>query len=564
MERPSTTEGDPTVPVTAVLRASSRVVIANRQLSRITGTWGLWITGEWAFLVLLSVTAFDRGGTRAVAAVGVVRTIPGALAAPALSLAADRLSRVHVLVGVLLSWTAFVALVPAALLADSLAPMYVIVGAASITSTLLRPAINALIPQVVDRPDELAAANSAYSLLEAAGSLIGPLLAGLLVSTAASTTRYVITAAVFGAAALLGAGVRTDFKPPERVRGVGWRRVLEPLRGFPALVGPRRLRVVFGVCMAQSATRGLLNVLVVAAAVSLLHSGLSSTGPLFAAIGAGGLLGAVLTMAGTGLRPALPFVVGMSLWGLPFVLIAAHPSIPVTWVALAIIGIGNAIGDVYGLTLVHRLIPDHLLGRAFGAFWGTAAATCALGSVAALGLIDWLGLRSAILVVGLTMLSISLVSWFSVRHIETDLAVDQHRVDVLRRCALFAPLTRVAIEQLARHAHPLDVANGAAVVEEGQLGETFYIIDAGELEATVHGEHVRNLDEGDCFGEIAALNHTTRTATVTALAQSRLLAVDGRDFVLAITGHGPAEQSAREMVSERIARGAAHPPPPPA
>jgi hypothetical protein len=134
--------GDATVSLPAVLRASSRVVIANRQLRRVTAAWGLWVTGEWAFLVLLSVTAFDRGGTGAVAAVGVVRMIPGAVAAPVLSLAADRLSRVHVLVGVMLSWMGFVALVPAALLADSLAPIFVIVGAASITGTLLRPAIN--------------------------------------------------------------------------------------------------------------------------------------------------------------------------------------------------------------------------------------------------------------------------------------------------------------------------------------------------------------------------------------------------------------------------------------
>ncbi|HMC70643.1 MAG TPA: hypothetical protein VKJ07_15915, partial [Mycobacteriales bacterium] len=115
----------------------------------------MWIAGEWAFLVVLSVTAFDRGGTAAVAVVGVIRLIPGALVGPLVSLTVDRVSRVRVVAGVLLSWTVLVALTPAALSIGSLAGLYVIVGVASITSTLLRPAISALIPQVVDRPDEL-------------------------------------------------------------------------------------------------------------------------------------------------------------------------------------------------------------------------------------------------------------------------------------------------------------------------------------------------------------------------------------------------------------------------
>src|SRR6266702_6241924 len=87
------------------------------------------------------------------------------------------------LVATLLSWTVLVAVVPAVLLVDSLLPLYALVGTASLTSTLLRPAINALIPQVVNRPDELTAGNSAYSIVEAAGSLVGPLVAGALVAT---------------------------------------------------------------------------------------------------------------------------------------------------------------------------------------------------------------------------------------------------------------------------------------------------------------------------------------------------------------------------------------------
>ena len=539
----------------AVLRQSGRVFFANRGLRRVASTWGLWIAGEWAFLVLLSATAFDRGGTGAVAAVGVVRMIPGAVVAPLVAIAIDRVSRVRLLVGVLLSWALFAAFVPVVLHPRSLLPLYLLVGAASISGALLRPAVSALIPQVVDRPEELAVANSVYSLLEAAGSLGGPLLAGLLLASTDPTTAYLVTAAVFGAAALLTTSIRTDFQPPERLPDAGWRRMIEPLAGFPELVRGRRLRVVVLVFIAQTATRGLLNVLVVAAAVSLFHSGLSSTGPLFAAIGAGGLVGAVATASLPKLPPALPFVLGMVLWGAPLLAIAAHPSLLVAWIALAVIGIGNTLGDVFGLTLLHRLIPDHLLGRTFGAFWGAVSAAIALGSLAAPVLIHHLGLRGAILAAGSAMTTIALASWFSVRRIGADLAVDGHDVDVLRRCTLLAPLTQVAIEQLARRARRITVAGHVNVVEQGQLGDTFYVVDSGELEASVEGKQVRLLRPGDCFGEIAALNHTPRTATVTTRAATELLAVRGLDFVLAVTGYGAAERAARSLAGERLAAG---------
>jgi MFS family permease len=538
----------------AVLRDTGRAVLANRRLRRVAETWGLWVVGEWAFLVLLSVTAYDRGGTTAVAVVGAVRMVPAAVAAPLLSLAADRMSRVHVLVAILLSWMLLVAAVPAGLLPDSLLPMYLLVGAASVTSTLLRPAINALIPQVVDRPDELTAGNSTYSIVEAAGSLVGPLIAGALVATAGTTARYLTVAVIFGLAAGISATIRTEFKPADHQDRSGWRRVLEPLAGFPALVGPPRLRSVFIVFMAQSTTRGLLNVLVVALAVSLPGTDLSSTGLFFAALGAGGVVGGVITFVGTGWRPGLPFVIGMSMWGLPLIVIAAHPTPIVAWLAIAAVGLGNALGDVYGFTLVHRLIPDHLLGRAFGAFWGTASAAQALGAAIAAPLIAGLGLRATLLTVGIVMALIPLLSWYSVRRINADLRVDEREVAVLRRCTLLAPLTRVALEQLSRRAIARTVATGSVVIEQGTTGEAFFVVDSGELDARVDGATVRRLGPGDCFGEIAALNHTPRTATVVARQACRLLTLDGTDFVLAVTGHRPAERAALDMARERIER----------
>ena len=122
-----------------------------------------------------------------------------------------------------------------------------------------------------------------------AASLLGPLLAGGLLAVVTHAHAYLLVAVVFAVAAFLAVGIRTDFRPAEHTPRAWWRRLLEPLAGFPALLATTPLRAVFAIFMAQSLTRGLLNVFVVAVAVSLLHQDVDSTGVLFSALGAGGL-----------------------------------------------------------------------------------------------------------------------------------------------------------------------------------------------------------------------------------------------------------------------------------
>ena len=535
---------------------NARGTFANQRLRRLANAWTWWVVGDWALLVLLSVTAYDHGGTGAVAVLGAVRMLPSALAGPALAGIADRMSRVRVMVAVLASWAVLVAAIPAASVADSLLPTYLLVGAAAVIGTVLRPAMNALLPQLIDDPRELSMANSTYSLTEAAGTLIGPLVAGALVAATGTTARYLVVAAIFAVSAGLSATVRTSAKPPQRRRQpFGWRRLAAPFTGFALLVGQRRLRSVFVVSTAQTVTRGALNVLVVGFAATLAGNGLSSAGLFFAAVGAGGVVGSVLTMIGSGGRPAVSFVLGMSMWGLPLVAIAAYPHPVVAWPALVIVGIGNAIGDVSGLTLIQRIIPDHLLGRVFGAFWATAAAGQAAGSAVAALLVAWLGLTQSFLTVGVAMAAIALLSWPSIRPIDRDLSVDETDLEVLRRSELLAPLTRVTLEQLSRRSTALTVEPGTTVIKQGDDGTDFYVIDHGAVDVSVDGVLVNHLGPSECFGEIAAIRNRPRTATVITTEASRLLRLDEADFVSAVTGHRDAEQAALLLADERESRG---------
>jgi hypothetical protein len=260
----------------------------------------------------------------------------------------------------------------------------------------------------------------------------------------------------------------------------------------------------------------------------------------------------VLTLAGRRWRPALPFSLGMAAWGLPLVLIALWPSTPIVYAAIAGIGAGNAVADVFALTLLHRLIPDHLLGRAFGAFWGTAAACQALGAAIAPPLIRLADVRGALAIAGVLMMVTPLSCWAALRKIDDALAVDSEHVAQLARCEVLAPLTRLALEQLARVARPLQTPAGMTVIEQGDVGDTFYVVVEGELAARRDGQEVRRMSDGDCFGEIAALTGTPRTATVVATTTSRLFVLDGPAFVLAVTGYKPADAAAADLSRRRL------------
>src|SRR6185295_7157629 len=76
---------------------------ATGDLRRVQTGWGLSSVGEWGFMVILSIYAFDRGGAAAVGLAGGLRLVPAAIAAPLASGFADRHSRRAVIVRCLLA-----------------------------------------------------------------------------------------------------------------------------------------------------------------------------------------------------------------------------------------------------------------------------------------------------------------------------------------------------------------------------------------------------------------------------------------------------------------------------
>ena len=178
---------------------------------------GAW-TAEWAFTVALGIVAYRDGGAAAVGLVGLLRMVPSAIFAPLLSPLADRGRRERVLV--LVSTVRGVATAAAAVVAAVAAPaaiVYVLAVVSTIAATLFRPAHSALLPSLCRTGYELASANMVRGLLDSAATLIGPLLAAILLQFTDVSVVFGVAAVASLWGAVLLARVRYD-APPRAAR----------------------------------------------------------------------------------------------------------------------------------------------------------------------------------------------------------------------------------------------------------------------------------------------------------------------------------------------------------
>jgi MFS family permease len=324
------------------------------------------------------------------------------------------------------------------------------------------------------------------------------------------------------------------------------------LGGFRAVVRRPRPRLVVGLIVAQTFVRGCLNVLIVVAAFRVLDAGAGAVGYMTAAVGVGGLLGAIGAVTLERRRLAASFGLALVFWGIPIVLLAPWPELAAALVLLAVVGAANSVEDVAVFTLLQRIVPDQVLTRVLGLVWGLAMGGVALGSIAAPALVAWIGPRAAFVAVGVILPLLALLTWRRLLEIDSSVAAPAAELSVIEGVPMFSPLPLAAKEHMAAALVQVSVPAGDAVITAGDLGDRFYIVGAGEFDVDAAGTHSR-ARRSDHFGEIALLRDVARTATVKAVVDSTVYALERDDFLAAVTGHPGVRAAGEAVVEERLA-----------
>ena len=524
----------------------------HRDLRYLELALGLNWAAENAYFVAISVYAYDQGGATAVGLVGLIRMVPAGVVGLFGGVVADRYRR---------EWLLRLLYFGRALLAGmtalaffSGAPVAVVFALAllmNLMAVLLRPAVWALLPNLSRTPEQLVACNAVASIFEGLAWLVGPAMAAVMIGVADEGVAFVATALILAASTIYSARVKAAHivqkAPPER------RVLAETLDGVRGVTRNPSARVLFGLFGAQTTVRGALNVLLVVASIELLGLGEPGVGWLSSAYGVGGLVGAVAALALVGRRRlAVPCGVGLILWGAPIALVGIWPNAVAALLLLGIPGIGNAVVDVSGLTLLQRTIPNRILGRAFGALEAQVFATVGLGSLLASGLVAWIGIRGSLIATGALLPALTALTWRRLQRIDDESVVPETELALLRRVPMFATLSAVALEHLAANLRQITIPARNPVFRKGDPGDLFYVIADGEVRVSHGRATTARLGPGDCFGEIALLRGIPRTATVTASDDLKVFALESEPFLAAISGNCLCRDEADRIVIERL------------
>jgi MFS family permease len=531
-----------------------RTALGNRSLRRALVAFLLFNTQEYAVWIAVAVYAFQQGGAGEAGAVLVLQLVPAALVAPVAAVLADRIPRSQALVlGYGLQTCANTLLGLSLVLAP--APVaYAAAVVAACCITLTRPAHNAVLPRLADTPGELTAANAASSTMDGLGTLVGPLVGGAIMASSGPGGAVLAMSIVAAASALVALGITASHDdvgdPDEHVSTF----VAEALGGLRQARAEPDVAILLAVGGAQFVMVGMLDVFFALLAIDVLGSGESGAGVLAAGFGLGLLLGAAGAVGLVGVRRLAPAVLVALLGsGVSLAALALASSVPLAVIVLALSGATIGLFAVSSRTLLQRRADDEVLARVFGLEEALQMVGLAVGAAAAPLLVASFGARGALAAAGGLLALVALVASPRVRRIDASAEGPGPDFDLLRRVAIFAPLPQYVQEQLARHLIPVLAAVGDVVIHEGDAGDRFYVIRRGRVAVTKAGRLVAELGPGDYVGEIALLRDVPRTATVTAVDDTELLALERDVFLGAVTGAHPNRGHIDAEMDRRLA-----------
>jgi CRP-like cAMP-binding protein len=126
------------------------------------------------------------------------------------------------------------------------------------------------------------------------------------------------------------------------------------------------------------------------------------------------------------------------------------------------------------------------------------------------------------------------------------------KVEALKAAPLFQGLSKKELTELARQSEDLEVSVGHVLTKEGDTGQEFFVLVEGTVDVTVKGKSLGERGAGEFLGEIALLEDTKRTATVTAKTPLRLFVLTRQDFRRLVDQNPDVERKVLQTLARRI------------
>jgi MFS family permease len=349
------------------------------------------LVGSAMVPVALTFAVLDQGdGTAAVGYVLGAETVPLVALLLLGGVVADRVPRRASMLGADVARFASEALLAVLLLTGS-APLWIMMVLAAVLGigqAFFNPAMTGLMPEMVSA-ERLQSANALRGVASSAGQVLGPGLAGIIVAAGGAGWAIAIDSATYAVSAACLLRLNIPRRPPARQSSAlaqlagGWREF--------------RTHTWLWVIVAQYATFNALCFapFMVLGAVTAHNrlGGAGSWGIILAALGAGSILGALLSMRLRPRRPLVTATLGTAVFALPLALIAVPAATALTAIAAIAAGVGFSIFDTLWETTLQREIPREVLSRVSAYDWFGSVAFVPLGYLIAAPIASLLGIR---------------------------------------------------------------------------------------------------------------------------------------------------------------------------
>ncbi|HEY1822094.1 MAG TPA: MFS transporter, partial [Trebonia sp.] len=369
--------------------------------------------GDWLYNLALVTLVYQRTGSALWAGVTTAaRVVPIVVLGPLGGVIADRFGRRGVMIVSDLSRLVLMlglALVAAAHLPVLIAPL--IAALATAASAPYLACVSAVTPKLV-RDRDLPGANAARSAVTAIGVIAGPALGGVLLLAGPPAVAFTVNAATFGVAALFTMAIRDRraFAVTRAGAIAPAGLVSEIADGAAALrAHPAAVRLV-GADLLCSLVYGMQTVLLILVARSA-GLGLHGYGYLFAAVGAGGLLGTSVASRVARLEQHVALTGALGLVGASMLALPLAHWAPAAILLAGFTGAGSLCVEIMTETGLQRMLDEKVFGRAYGLALPASIAGIAAGSVVAPVLVSAFGQTAALLACGGVVLSYCAVVW---------------------------------------------------------------------------------------------------------------------------------------------------------
>ncbi len=333
--------------------------------------------GSQLTLVAVSFQAYElTRSTLVVGMIGLVQLAPllaGALWGGTLADAVDR-KKILVLTQIAMATAVGGLVFNASMAHPAVWPLFLCTAASAGFQGIDWPARRAALPMLVDEED-VTAAIALQTMIQQLALVAGPALAGVLIAAIGLSAVYGIDVATF-AVALVAAVLLPALVPSGGGTPMGLRSMAE---GFRHLRRERLLSATYWIDL-NAMIFGMPRAVFPALGAGLFGGGAGVVGLLYAAPGAGALLGSLFTgWCGRVHHQGRAIAACVGIWG---VTIALFGIVPVLWVGLtllALAGAADVVSAVFRQAVQQRAVPPHLQGRLSGTFFAVVAGGPRLG-----------------------------------------------------------------------------------------------------------------------------------------------------------------------------------------